>query len=340
MPRGQVDPDELAARLEASTGRGVTDVRQLIGGTSSLTFAANLQTAHEPEPVIVKVAPPGVPPTLNRDVLRQARILELLAGTAGVPVPAVLHRDPGTPPDIPPRFVMSRVPGVSVEPITHPSDSGLPTPSEVRSRELQAAEILAGLHRSTPAELGLDDEPAIELGAEVDRWTKIFSTVPADLAVGAVDVGRALRETLPAPGRAALIHGDFRLGNMICEGERVNALIDWEIWAVGDPRIDLAWWLMSTHPSKQPHALRVAEGMPPDDELIAAYEHAAGTSVTGLGWFDALSRFKAGAMCALIMKYDRLRESHDPVVAAWADDLPVRFVELARECLRAVEAST
>ena len=65
---------------------------------------------------VVKVAPAGIPPVLNRDVLRQARLLRALAGTP-VPVPEVLWEDAGDPPEVPPLFVMSFVAGASLEPL-------------------------------------------------------------------------------------------------------------------------------------------------------------------------------------------------------------------------------
>ena len=65
---------------------------------------------------MVKVAPPGLPPVLNRDVLRQARVIRALHGTA-VPVPDVLWEDAGDPPDVPPLFVMAFVEGASLEPL-------------------------------------------------------------------------------------------------------------------------------------------------------------------------------------------------------------------------------
>ena len=60
--------------------------------------------------MVVKVAPPGKPPTLNRDVLRQANVIRAL-GPSAVPVPEVLLEDAGDPPEVPPLFVMSFLDG-------------------------------------------------------------------------------------------------------------------------------------------------------------------------------------------------------------------------------------
>src|SRR4051794_13854023 len=78
-------------------GTVVDGVRPLAGGMSSLTFSARLARRDRAEPaaVVLKVAPPGLAPTLNRDVLRQARALQALHGRPGVSVPEVLFTADG-----------------------------------------------------------------------------------------------------------------------------------------------------------------------------------------------------------------------------------------------------
>ena len=87
------------------------------------------------------------------------------------------------------------------------------------------------------------------------------------------------------PARAAaprILHGDYRLGNIQFDGERPAAIIDWEIWSVGDPRTDLAWLMAFTDPVQQRVAHRdaanqaAADAMPPAGELLAAYMEEAG----------------------------------------------------------------
>ena len=94
-------------------------MESLAGGASSLTYAG----LRGNQRVVVKVAPPGVPPIAHRDVLRQARIIRALAPTP-VPVPELLFDDPGDPPDVPPLFVMSFIDGMSCEPLFDDVDGG------------------------------------------------------------------------------------------------------------------------------------------------------------------------------------------------------------------------
>ena len=87
-----MDEDELCARVrQVMPVHAVSDLTALQGGVSSLTYSAIVTVGGRTEQVVVKVAPPGLEPTKNRDVLRQSRLLAALGGTP-VPVPRVLAR--------------------------------------------------------------------------------------------------------------------------------------------------------------------------------------------------------------------------------------------------------
>lgn len=308
------EPD-LAALRNRLSALGIGEVRPLTGGASSLTFEAR-QGAR---PVVVKVAPPGHAPTGHRDVLRQARIITALSAT-NVPVPEVLWQDTGVPPDIPPLFVMSRVAGQSVEPLFDAAD-GEPDRS-VPERFLAAARTLAALHRLDPAALGLGAEPVVDAASEVDRWCATLRTVDPALAPGWAEVADALRCEVPAPARSAVVHGDFRLGNLLADGARITAVIDWEIWSVGDPRIDTGWFLVNADPRTYRRPSPYTGAVPPVDGLARAYRDALGVAVPDLAWFMALACFKSTATWALIVKHNRRRPRPRPDVEAIAPVLP------------------
>jgi aminoglycoside phosphotransferase (APT) family kinase protein len=206
-------------------------------------------------PVVLKVAPPGLAPLRNRDVLRQARLQRAVQGNRRPLAPDVLFSDPGDPPDVPPFMAMNLVAGECVEPVLS-EEAERPAPGVVRARFFDAVEVLAQLHGVVPAEVGLGDEPAVGLADEVDRWTRAFATLPREMAGDYERAAKALMATMPAPLLPAINHGDYRLGNTLCEGDRVNAVIDWEIWSVGDPRVDLSWMTFFTddagHPAVAP----------------------------------------------------------------------------------------
>jgi aminoglycoside phosphotransferase (APT) family kinase protein len=285
------------------------------GGASSLTYAGQRGNQR----VVVKVAPPGVPPIAHRDVLRQARIMRALNPTP-VPVPDLLFEDPGDPPDEPPLFVMSFLDGISCEPLFEDVDCG-PGPV-VAERFKNAAATLAQLHRLEPAAVGLTSESVTGLRDEVERWCRTLETTDAKLAPGWREVATSLRFSAPQPLPPAIVHGDFRLGNLLVEQSRVTAVIDWEIWSVGDPRVDVGWFLINCDPRTYRRPTRYAEAVPPVDELAAIYREAMGSEVPELDWFRALACFKSVATWSLIVKHNRRRSEPDPELEAMASVLP------------------
>ncbi|HEY7106184.1 MAG TPA: phosphotransferase family protein [Acidimicrobiia bacterium] len=309
-----VDLDQLAARLAPAA---LADLRPLTGGASSLTYCGT--RAHDGEPVVVKMAPPGVPPVLNRDVLRQARLLRALHGSA-VPVPEVLWEDAGDPPDVPPLFVMSYVEGTSLEPLFD-RDGDDPEPV-VAERMRNAARTMAALHALDPSALGLADEPVGGVGEEVDRWCRSLETVDPALAPGWQDVADALHGHEPPARRAAVVHGDFRLGNLLASGGTITAVVDWEIWSVADPRLDVGWFLVNADPDTYGRATRYAGGLPSPDELAALYSEVLGEPLGDDDWFRALALFKSTATWSLIVKHNRRRTTPDPDLEALAPVLP------------------
>lgn len=298
-------------------------LHRLSGGASSLTYGGTLGAG---EPVVVKVAPAGVPPERNRDVLRQARVMRALTGT-GVPVPAVLWEDAGDPPAAPPLFVMAHVPGTSLEPLFDVRRIGDDAPASVAARLHRAAGVMASLHALDVGALGLAGEPVVGPLDEVARWERAFRTVDGALVPGWAEAAAVLRASAPAPLGPTLVHGDFRLGNMLAVGAEVTAVIDWEIWTVGDPRVDLGWFLVNADPATYRRPTRYAGLLPSPAELAAAYG-----DVPDVAWFEALACFKSAATWSLIVKHDRRRPVPDPELQAMAAVLP-RLVRRAARLL-------
>ncbi|GAA4543095.1 phosphotransferase family protein [Mycobacterium paraffinicum] len=316
----ELEPDRLRRRLG---GAGVTGVAPLSGGASSLTFGGAL----DGRPVVIKVAPPGVEPVAHRDVLRQARIVKALAGTR-VPVPEVLWEDQGEPPHTPPLFVMSRVEGDCVEPLF----DGGPGSPDLPDRYRNACRAMAALHGLSPSELGLGGEPIVDAGAEVRRWSETLRTVDAALVPDWPAVRDALLGCAPTAIRPSVVHGDFRLGNLLAAGSRINAVIDWEIWSVGDPRIDAGWLLINCDPDTYRRVSGPAGMVPPVGELAEIYQEELGRDVTDLAWFRALACFKSAATWSLIVKHNRRRRTPRPELEDMAATLP-RLLDLARSLL-------
>lgn len=316
----ELDLDELRRRL---AGAGITDVGPLAGGASSLTFRG----ARDDRAVVIKVAPPGVEPVAHRDVLRQARILKALAATQ-VPVPEVLWEDLGRPPHIPPLFVMAHVDGECVEPLF----DGCPRSADVVDRYRSACRTMAALHRVSPVEIGLGAEPVVDPVAEVHRWCDTVQTVDASLVPDWQGVRDALLSCAPTAMGPSVVHGDFRLGNLMAVGAHINAVIDWEIWSIGDPRIDAGWFLINCDPDTYRRVPASAGVAPPTAELARIYQHELGGAISELAWFTALACFKSAATWSLIVKHNRRRHSPRAELEAMAATLP-RLLERALSML-------
>jgi aminoglycoside phosphotransferase (APT) family kinase protein len=315
VPRVELDLDELRDRLAPV---GVDELGRLPGGASSLTYEGRM-AGDSIRRVVVKVAPAGVPPVLNRDVLRQARVLRALRPTA-VPVPEVLWEDAGDPPNVPPLFVMSFVAGTALEPLF--DRDGDDEEAVVAERMRNAVRVLAELHAVPPDRVDLDPQPAVGLSEEVDRWCRLLETVDPALAPRWPAVADALRAGEPRSGRVAVVHGDFRLGNMLAVGSHIQAIIDWEIWSMSDPRLDVGWFLLNADPDTYGRATRYSTSLQTPTELTRAYTETRDHDVADLGWFQALAGFKAAATWALIIKHNRRRDTPDPAVENVAAALP------------------
>jgi aminoglycoside phosphotransferase (APT) family kinase protein len=146
---------------------------------------------------------------------------------------------------------------------------------------------------------------------------------PADIAA------RAFAAARMAAALHAVPADDLR--HMQCSGPSIDAVIDWEIWSLGDRRLDLTWPQLLVDPA-HPSRVRAATGLPAPADLVAAYEAAAGQLVADLGWFNALVRYKQAAASALIIKNNRKLPQPGidiermlaglPLLLDWAEDLP------------------
>jgi aminoglycoside phosphotransferase (APT) family kinase protein len=193
----------------------------------------------------------------------------------------------------------------------------------------QAARVLGRLHSPEALPSWATEEPVLSLTDEIDRWDRALATVPADFGLDWAARSDLLRAHLPEPTAPRLTHGDYRLGNLLCQGPLVTAVLDWEIWAVSDGRIDLGWFLLTLDGDLHPAAVRSAEGVPPRSELVAEYLAAGGVPVPDLDWFLALALYKFTATTGLVGKHALRRGD----TASWG----ARMVPRLPEALRRVD---
>ncbi|GAB3890841.1 phosphotransferase family protein [Kibdelosporangium lantanae] len=273
----------LADRVRERLGG---ELEVLPGGHSGLTYTVAGK-------YVVKAVPPGQKPVGRNDVLRQARVLRALEGSA-VPVPRVIVTDETW-------FAMEFAEGEAVEPVL---DNHTLPPDVARTRMLEAAHLLRRLHDTDP----VPDEPPATATTELERWSRTMHAVPAELRPGAEELLELLAADVPADLPPVLVHGDFRLGNVLFAGDRATAVVDWEIWSTGDPRTDLGWFLLFADHRNFPVIGTAVPGLPSEAELLATY----GDPVPDMAWFRALGRMKMAAIMGHNLRRHREGRHHDP----------------------------
>jgi aminoglycoside phosphotransferase (APT) family kinase protein len=189
--------------------------------------------------------------------------------------------------------------------------AGLEEPGARRRLGEELVDALVEIHAADVAApaLAAFARPGSYLERQVRRFSQLWEiNATRDLPV-VVEVGRRLGERLPEPLPDTVVHGDYRLGNLMVERgrpDRVQAVLDWEMGAIGDPRADLGYLLATyTEPGGDASPLGVSpvtalEGFPTKAELVGRYVVRSGRDVGPLGWFEALALWKAAVFCEAI----------------------------------------
>ncbi len=162
---------------------------------------------------------------------------------------------------------------------------------------------LAQLHNIDPASVGLGDygAPGNYFERQVARWTKQYRAAQTDDVPEVEKLIAWLPATLPPQERVSIIHGDYRIDNIIFAPDRsaVSAVLDWELSTLGDPLADFAYlamnWAMPAgdHPATLGGLDLPALGIPSLDEVTALYCEATGRDgVPDLNWYFAYNLFR------------------------------------------------
>jgi aminoglycoside phosphotransferase (APT) family kinase protein len=209
------------------------------------------------------------------------------AARAGVPVPEVVHAGEL---DGSPYLLMARVDGETI-PRRILRDAALAAPG--RARELGA--LLARLHTVPLAEVPAVKPAGDPLAALHGGYLTDGRVPPPGLALGL----RELAGTRPEPAGETLVHGDFRLGNLMLGPDGVRAVLDWELVHTGDPVEDLGWLCAKVWRFGSPHP---AGGLGSREELLDGYGAVAGwrPSAAQLRWWELYATVRWGLMTGLM----------------------------------------
>jgi aminoglycoside phosphotransferase (APT) family kinase protein len=275
------------------------------GGGSNFSFL--LEREDGMRYVLRRPPRPPLPPSAH-DVVRESR-LQLALAPHGIRVPnirAVCEDDSllGVP-----FYVMDYIDGDVIT-------TALPPPlDEVAAARRRLADDLV----DTLVEIHAADVRVPSLAAflrpgnynerQVRRFSQLWELNQTRDLPTVVDVGRWLTSNVPEQLPPTVVHGDYRLGNMIVtrrEPDRIAAVLDWEMGAIGDPRADVGY-LVATYsePGGRENPLGTSpvtamEGFPTRKELVERYRSRSGRNVEPLAWFEGLALWKAAVFCEAI----------------------------------------
>jgi aminoglycoside phosphotransferase (APT) family kinase protein len=276
---------DLAAELRAVLGDDVAieGLRRLSGGASRVTSAVEAVAPDGTRtPLVVQQLRSGAGGT-GPGMAVEAAVLRA-AAEAGVPVPRVVAVGEGSS-----FVVQEHVEGETI------ARKILRDDAYARARPMLAGQCgwaLAALHA-----MPVDAVPGLEVPDQLAQYRAVLDE--SGQPHPAFELGfRHLEATRPPASATTVVHGDFRLGNLIVGPDGLRAVIDWELVHLGDPLEDLSWlcvksWRFGSAP-------RVG-GFGEVPELVSAYEEASGRTVDldALRWWETFGTLKWGIMCIM-----------------------------------------
>ncbi|MET9879696.1 phosphotransferase family protein [Actinacidiphila glaucinigra] len=289
-----LDLERLRAHLDAERPglpAGALRGELIEGGRSNLTYAVTDGVSRW----VVRRPPLGHVLATAHDMAREHRVISALRDTP-VPVPGavLLCEDPeviGAP-----FYVMDFVEGTPYRTERQLTELG---PERTRDIVLRLVDTLVALHAVDPRAVGLDDfgRPEGFLERQLRRWGKQLDASRSRELAGIDELAALLGTRLPTSAPAAVVHGDYRLDNvLIGADDTVRAILDWEMSTLGDPLTDLGLLLMYGElrptPGTPVSVTGGAPGHPSPAELIERYAAGSGRDVSSVSWYTAFAYFK------------------------------------------------
>lgn len=297
---------DLIRRIYSGSAE-LASVDRLSGGASQETWLLKLKGSGAPGSLILRRAPETARSATSTNAIglpNEAKVIRA-AAQVDVPVPEVVHVL--TEEDrLGEGFLMGRVMGETI------ARRILRDDEFERARgalPVQCGRALAGIHS-----LATDCADALSVSTGLDQianYEEVYQST--GIARPVFDLAIVwLRDNAPKPLTPVLVHGDFRLGNIMVDHEGLAAVLDWELAHIGDPREDIAWMCVNSWRFGQSD--KRLGGFGDVEDLLAAYEEAGGVSLTAkdIDWWEILGSMKWGIMC--MMMYESFRSGSDESV--------------------------
>src|SRR5262245_34046137 len=290
---------------EHGLGSGELRARRIgEGGGSNFTFLLEREAGRY---VLRRPPRPPLPPSAH-DVVREARLQLALRAAGFTRLPTIVAVCEDTSLLGVPFYVMEELEGVVP---TEELPPGLESESHRHALGDDLVDALVEIHRADVATPGLAafSRPGSYNERQVRRFAQLWEINKTRELPAVDDVGARLAATIPEQLPATVVHGDFRLGNtMVGVGDptHIEAVLDWEMGAIGDPRADVGYLLATySEPGGPPNPLGTSPvtampGFPSRTDLVERYVAASGRDIELLAWFEALALWKAAVFCEAI----------------------------------------
>ncbi|WP_063058280.1 phosphotransferase family protein [Nocardia sienata] len=327
-----IDIERVTAWFAAHIPAAVPPLRfdLITGGRSNLTYRVHDESGAR---WVLRRPPTGHVLASAHDVVREFRILDLLAGSP-VPVPPVLGccTDPAvTGADF---YVMENVDGI----VADDAETAAAIPRESRaaaSRDI--VDTLAAVHAvdTTTGPLAELRRRGSYLERQLRRWHR-------QLTAGGVgpgplwEVHDLLARRMPGERWTGIAHGDFRPGNLLIGTDgTVRAVLDWELWTVGDGMADLGW-LAAAWTSAEPFgwAPDPADGYLDIDTVLSRYADTTGRALDDLSYYQAFALWRLAAIAeGVAARFRAGVMGEQDIDVTELSERPARLAESARAVL-------
>ena len=300
QPTASAAPDGIDARAVTDwlvanvTGLAAPLQFSLIaGGHSNLTYQvldANNQA------FVLRRPPLGHVLQSAHDMGREHKIVSALQGSA-VPVAEICGLCSDVSVNEAPFYVMRFVEGTVFNGF---DDAAGFSAQERKGIADDVVEILAELHAVDIDAVGLGDLGRKEayLARQLKRWTKQWEATKTHEIPEMEECARRLAE-LPEQVGASIVHGDYRVGNMIMQGGHVKAVLDWELCTLGDPLADVGYllnsWIQPGEDGSDEHPIG-AGGFGTREDIAAAYADRTGRDLSGINYYRAFQHWRLAAI--------------------------------------------
>ncbi|MFI6090306.1 phosphotransferase family protein [Streptomyces sp. NPDC051218] len=290
-----LDLDQLRGHLDRERPGlvgGPLTARLIEGGRSNLTYAVTDGHARW----VVRRPPLGHVLATAHDMKREHRVISALHRGTEVPVPAPVLLCEDVDVLGAPFYVMDFVDGTPYRTAEELAPLGA---ERTHAAVIGLVDTLVDLHSVDAEAVGLGDfgRPDGFLDRQLRRWGKQLDASRGRHLAGIDELHAALGRQLPVSPAPTVVHGDYRLDNvLIGDDDQIKAILDWEMSTLGDPLTDLGLLVMySTRlelPGSPISTTAGAVGHPQAAELIERYAARSGRDVSAVAWYTAFAWFK------------------------------------------------